>query len=172
MADNHRITRILLARIFSKIHRSTDRFYNGSPCWEWTASIFPKTGYGQYRIPGIRGCLAHRVLYELFVEPVPPHLVCDHLCKNTICVNPAHLEPVRQRINLIRGESFSGVNMRKTHCIHGHPFNGSNLLLYRRKSNNSLRRICRQCVHNRNSDLPPETPVQPLRKRGRPRKLA
>lgn len=43
-------------------------------------------------------------MYELLVGPIPPGLQIDHLCRNKICVNPAHLEPVTHRENLMRGK--------------------------------------------------------------------
>ena len=147
-----RLTQKLLIRIFSKIQISTERFFNNDPCWEWTASKFPVTGYAQFEVVGLSTKLAHKVLYLLFVGSVPVGLVCDHLCKNPICVNPCHIDIVPQRINVLRGDSVAGQNMRKTHCIHGHPLFGDNLRLYRRKSGRmkgALRRICKTCVTQR-----------------------
>lgn len=42
-------------------------------------------------------------MYELLVGPIPEGLTIDHLCRNTMCVNPDHLEPVTHRENLMRG---------------------------------------------------------------------
>jgi len=38
--------------------------------------------------------LSHRVAYEIVNGPIPLGLVLDHLCKNTLCINPLHLEAV------------------------------------------------------------------------------
>lgn len=86
-------------------------------CWEWTG---PRNGqYGQlsYENGNIR---AHRAAYELFVGPIPDGLSLDHLCRNTMCVNPSHLEPVTHRENVLRGISVIADNARKTHCPLGH----------------------------------------------------
>lgn len=88
-------------------------------CWEWLASR-QNQGYGQFGRGGRAGgmTLAHRMAYELAVGPIPAGLVIDHLCRNRTCCNPAHLEAVRQRINVYRGIG----NATKTHCKHGHEF--------------------------------------------------
>lgn len=64
--------------------------------------------------------LAHRLAYEFIRGPIPDGLQLDHLCRVRRCVNPAHLEPVSQRENLIRGEGWAGKNARKTTCNKGH----------------------------------------------------
>lgn len=71
-------------------------------CWNWTAST--RNGYGQISVGGRKGRIAgaHRVAYELLIGPIPDGLVIDHLCRNTLCVNPDHLEPVTVRENALR----------------------------------------------------------------------
>lgn len=63
-------------------------------CWLWTATV-NHAGYGRFCIGG-RGNtgLAHRVVYEFLVGPVPEGLQLDHSCNVRRCVNPKHLEPV------------------------------------------------------------------------------
>lgn len=97
-------------------------------CWEWTGSK-SGDGYARFTFPG--GNYAHRFSYETYIGSVPDGLVLDHLCRNTGCVNPEHLEPVTQRENILRGEGWAAQNARKTHCSNGHPFDGSNLHLRR-----------------------------------------
>lgn len=108
-------------------------------CWNWTASKDAK-GYGFYWVGTRRdGRMhrAHRVSYELLVGPIPASLVLDHLCRNTSCVNPSHLEPVTAGENTLRGTSFSASNSRRITCLAGHPFDGVN--------SSSGSRFCRTC---------------------------
>ena len=69
-------------------------------CWEWLGAV-GSSGYGVFWAgPGLR--LAHRYAYEALVGPIPDGLDLDHLCGNTCCVNPAHLEPVTHAENVRR----------------------------------------------------------------------
>ena len=95
-----------------------------APCWIWQGYVLP-TGYGQLIIRQ-RKWRAHRYMWTMMRGPIPDGLDLDHLCRNRLCINPQHLEPVTRRENLLRGEGFAGVNARKTHCAHGHPFDGLN----------------------------------------------
>lgn len=116
-----------------------------SGCWLWLAAD-NGAGYGMFyvRSSGIRrGILAHRLAYELLVGPIPDGLQLDHLCRNTICVNPAHLEPVTPRENCRRGVSPTAINGRKTLCVHGHEFTPENTYVYP-----NGRRRCRACSKN------------------------
>jgi len=69
-------------------------------CWEWKGAVGPH-GYGVIgngrRIDGTS--LAHRVAYKSFITDIPEGLHIDHLCRNRVCVNPWHLEPVTQAVN-------------------------------------------------------------------------
>lgn len=89
-------------------------------CWEWTGA-HTGGGYGATYKSG-RQVVAHRIAYELLVGPIPEGLQLDHLCRNRGCVNPAHLEPVSQRVNLLRGDTVVARHAAKTHCDAGHPF--------------------------------------------------
>jgi hypothetical protein len=78
-------------------------------CWIWQGSTtqHPTHPYGRFRL-GEHMVVAHRVSYFLsHDEDVPRGLVVDHLCKTTLCVNPAHLEVVTQQENLNRGSRYA-----------------------------------------------------------------
>lgn len=116
-------------------------FRGDDECWEWLAGRFAG-GYGQFSVDG-SSRFAHRVSYEFLVGPIPQGLELDHLCRNTWCVNPAHLEPVTPRENKRRGFSNAALNARKTHCKRGHLLEGDNLKPDKRLG----RRICRECAN-------------------------
>lgn len=81
-------------------------------CLVWTGSI-GTGGYGRHRwanSPKFRQ--SHRIAYELTVGPIPVGLMLDHLCRNRICCNPAHLEPVTPYENHERGLGIAAVMQR------------------------------------------------------------
>ncbi len=95
-------------------------------CWLWTGAT-AGLGYSQVRIAG-RRLYAHRAVYEFFKGAVPVGLEMDHLCRVRPCVNPAHVEAVTHRENLLRSPiQISTVNSRKTHCLRGHALVPGNL---------------------------------------------
>jgi hypothetical protein len=111
-------------------------------CWVWM-NRKAAGGYGSFWI-GKKTYLAHRWAYEFMRVEIPEGLALDHLCCNPPCVNPWHLEPVTQRVNLRRSQNHVGVNARKTHCIRGHAFDEANTYL-----TNSGKRNCRACMRIR-----------------------
>lgn len=106
----------LPARFWSKVRVTTDG------CWMWTAGTNGR-GYGCY-YHGKTTKRAHGVAYETLVGPVPEGKQLDHLCRQRLCANPSHLEPVTNRENTLRGIGTSAQNARKTHCPRGHPYTG------------------------------------------------
>lgn len=97
-------------------------------CWEWTASRTHQ-GYGRFTVPATGCTTAQRISYALFVGDLEPGLTIDHLCKNTGCVNPWHLEAVPHIVNIRRGDGICQQHARRTHCIRGHElafYNGPN----------------------------------------------
>ncbi len=79
-------------------------------------------GYGRFLGADGRLVLAHRFAYTQAFGPIPADLTIDHLCRNTGCVNPAHMEVVTREENAYRGNP----NVGKTHCKHGHEFTPEN----------------------------------------------
>lgn len=85
-------------------------------CWEWKGSM-GVYGYGTWKYKK-KNYRAHRIVYELVVGKIPEGLVLDHLCKNKKCVNPEHLEPVTQKVNVQRsdaGKLLDGMCKSKRH---------------------------------------------------------
>ena len=131
------LTEFLLARIASKIEVT-------ETCWLWTGSL-NRNGYGRVRHPDTqRDVVAHRLVYEAARGPIPTGLQLDHLCRVRRCVNPAHLEPVTQRENLLRGETITAASAAATVCPAGHPYRGDNLYI-----NPKGHRFCRTCHRER-----------------------
>lgn len=97
-------------------------------CWTWTAGCFGRRQeYGCfYPYKSItpagnpKGVPAHVWSYITLIGPIPDGLVLDHLCRNTLCVNPVHLEPVTNKENILRGNSIMAQQARQTHCKRGH----------------------------------------------------
>lgn len=91
-------------------------------CWIWLgAKKGRNNAYGKIW-NGLFYEAAHRLSYRLKNGSIPEGLHIDHLCRTTLCVNPAHLEAVTNQENVLRGEGPTAINARKTHCIRGHEF--------------------------------------------------
>lgn len=108
-------------------------------CFPWGGWV-DKHGYGIVKL-GRRGNFkAHRVAYALIRGPIPAGLTLDHLCRNKRCCNPAHLEAVPAVVNVLRSDSPTARNARKTHCDNGHALNADNIIQHKRGY-----RMCRAC---------------------------
>ena len=96
-----------------------------SGCWIWTGNM-RKSGDAYYGVarsdPTGPRTHAHRHVYELMVEPVPADMTLDHLCKNTRCVNPEHMEIVTRWENVRRSRNHAAENLRRDTCPRGHKY--------------------------------------------------
>lgn len=129
-----------LTRIFSRIQAHPARSFRDIPCWEIAS---PSDDYSRIRYRGERH-RGHRLLYAWLVAPIPRGYAygeLDHLCRNTHCVNPVHLEFVDRRTNVLRGESPIAQVARKTHCLKGHPLPS--------ERNGRNERVCKTCSRDR-----------------------
>ncbi len=115
--------------------RVYDKMVVGTGCWSWLGQHNVQ-GYG--RVKGLEGKprMAHRVAYELLRGPIPAGLTLDHLCRNTSCVNPWHMEPVTGRVNTQR--HFA----QQTHCKYGHSLDDAYVRLSGRRMGHRRCRVC------------------------------
>lgn len=107
-------------------------------CWQWTGAVQSK-GYGCYSVKG-RAVLAHRFVLQATGRQIPTGMQVDHLCRNTRCVNPDHLDVVTDAVNQAR----RGASV--THCPVGHAYTASNT-----RRNGAGHRHCATCERARRS---------------------
>ena len=105
-------------------------------CWLWHGQV-KKNGYGLFR-----GNYAHRLVYYFYKGYAPNNgRVLDHTCRNTLCVNPDHLEDVTIGENVQRGFMSRG---GMTYCKSGrHELTDDNV--YYQKTG----RACKSCIKER-----------------------
>jgi uncharacterized small protein (DUF1192 family) len=109
-------------------------------CWVWLGGSHDGR-YGTVRYRGGSRAV-HRLSYTRSKGKIPVGLVLDHLCRNTRCVRPDHLEAVTNKENIRRGTGVAALNAAKTECSRGHPLSGDNLHVDKRTGD----RICRACL--------------------------
>jgi hypothetical protein len=107
-----------------------------SDCVLW-AGVVNNKGYGVARY-GNTTTTAHRLAWMRERGQIPDGLQVDHLCRNRLCVNVAHMELVTPRENTRRAP-WSQV----TECRNGHPLSGDNLRI--QIQNGRIHRACRTC---------------------------
>lgn len=115
-----------------------DRGYEKGVCWIWQKAR-DSGGYGAISVGG-KVIRVHRLAFSEFRGVIPDGYLVDHLCRVRECCNPNHLEAVTRRVNTLRGNSFSAVFARTTHCPKGHELAGDNLYTAPSGSRN-----CKEC---------------------------
>jgi hypothetical protein len=133
-------------RLPERIWRNVTVQPNG--CWTY-ARIHEATGYGYTWWQG-QTMHVHKAAYLALVGPIPDGWQVDHVCHSRAvatcpggrtcphrpCMNPADLEAVTRKINLLRSNSPSGRNSRKSTCPVGHVYD---------QTNREGKRKCSQC---------------------------
>jgi len=114
-------------------------------CWIWQGKQ-NRNGYGVVRV-GQKYFMVHRLLYQQHVSFDIEEKVLDHKCRNRLCCNPWHLEPVSVRENTLRGEGPTAQNARKTHCPRNHEYSPENT-----KIRKCGRRQCLACTSRKKSN--------------------
>lgn len=109
-----------------------------SGCLIWTGRRLPK-GYGQITVNG-RNQLVHRLMYALYVGPIPDGYEIDHLCRVTSCAEPADLEAVTPEENRRRQTEAH------TECRRGH------LIVVGNIGSDGPGNSCRRCLTCRRDD--------------------
>jgi hypothetical protein len=61
-----------------------------SGCWEWKGNTI--RGYAN-----ASAGRPHRLMYIAMVGPIPLEHDLHHICRNRLCINPAHMEPRERR---------------------------------------------------------------------------
>ena len=125
----------LEARFWDKVEKTDG-------CWLWKG-FKNYGGYGVIHAYKGKNFLAHRVSYELHKGKIPKEKYIDHLCRNRACVNPNHIELVTFKENILRGESFSAINAKKTHCPQGHEYSKENTIIHH--AHGGKGRYCQKC---------------------------
>lgn len=114
-----------------------DRIDASGDCWQWTG---PRK-WGAYG--------PHFEIWVALVGRVPRGLELDHLCRNLLCVNPDHLEPVTHTENIRRSPATAvSIQRRKTHCPQGHAYTPENTYVHHkvlRSGRPGDGRQCRTC---------------------------
>jgi hypothetical protein len=109
-------------------------------CQLWTGTLH-KDGYGQIKV-NRKTRLAHIVSYELAIGLVGDGLELDHLCRVRRCIQPTHIEPVTNLVNIMRGHSPMAVALLTGFCQRGHEFTPENSII---KSSGGQKQ-CRACA--------------------------
>jgi hypothetical protein len=115
---------------------------SGGPqaCWPWLGNVAGK-GYGYFTRTQFKDRRAHRIAYTLTRGPIPDGLHIDHLCRMRLCCNPAHLQAVTNRENVLRGQHPNAVAHRTNICRRGHDLANARMT--------KKGRDCRECKNMR-----------------------
>lgn len=130
-----------------------DRIDASGDCWIWTGAQ-AVAGYGHCTATAqYPTSFVHRRVWMELVGPIPQGLEIDHRCRNRLCCNPDHLEPVTHAENMRRSPVTSHPRWLKhdgppklferERCSRGHDVTLPNAI-YRQPNGRTNR--CRVCL--------------------------
>lgn len=112
-------------------------------CWLHQSRDLSPSGYARAVVDGKR-YMVHRYTYEVYNGPLKDGMHVHHTCGVRTCCNPAHLEQVTPRENVMASPtSVAAINAAKTHCPKGHDYETHAM----NRSNG--KRDCKQCALDR-----------------------
>ena len=115
-----------------------DRIVITETCWLYNGPL-NKGGYGK-----IGSKLAHRVVNEQILGPIPPGICVLHYCDVRNCVNTEHhWRGTRGQNNTDRSRKGRDWQRRITQCPSGHPYNKENTKFVKTKK--GTERVCITC---------------------------
>lgn len=121
--------------MYDLIEQTTEHVYENTCCWRWKGRHRKEDGR-----PVLRKRYVYRLVYEDLHGPIPRGCGLHHRCDRPWCVNPAHVEPMRQRDHLrLHGLPGDWGQADKTHCPSGHTYSPENTYRWRGE------RHCRAC---------------------------
>ena len=132
-------------RVVPKIDRQADG------CWAWAGTVSAH-GYGRIMVD-LTTYVTHRLVYEMFLGPIPEGQHLHHKCGVRHCCNPLHLEPVTAREHGVEHrtldhEALAGQALSpRTNglCRKGHPLTEENSYVRKNPDGTFRDRQCRTC---------------------------
>lgn len=124
--------------------RFADQSGGEDACWPWIGNDDGRGKYGRFisYANGRKPMGAHVAVFLWMGGVIPDGMEIDHLCRNTMCVNPSHMEPVTRRENVLRQPKVIAART-SAFCRHGHPFSPENTYVHPTQGS----RICRTCTN-------------------------
>ena len=105
--------------------RFYDRLSVEGDCWVWTGGkSWSPTAKGYYGLinarlkrngHGVQQMAVHRAMWKHLVGPIDQSVDLNHLCRVTLCCNPAHLQPCSRQEHMALSP-----RARRPYCVNGH----------------------------------------------------
>lgn len=132
-------------------HRLIEYEISPKKCWEVTNFKPGDKGYFLIRFAEGRKYL-HRLSYQTFKGELIKKLLVRHLCNNSLCINPEHLEQGTDLDN--NRDTIKSGNYIKDVCKNGHDLTEHDAfrLAKPRREGHSNYRVCRKCEKERNKN--------------------
>lgn len=109
-----------------------------SGCWLWQGYVDAR-GYGRVDLAGVKW-FAHRLAWTVANGEILNGLTVDHICFETRCINPSHLQLLTNAANAARTRRALA-----SACKRGHEYRPETM----RRDKSTGRRVCLVCTRSR-----------------------